>query len=62
MQWLMLITIHMILSLIIRPFNNFGPRQSLRAIIPTIISQTLNKNLKEIKLGNLNVTRDLLYR
>ncbi len=46
---------------IIRPFNNFGPRQSLRAIIPTIISQTLNKNLKEIKLGNLNVTRDFTY-
>ena len=45
---------------IIRPFNTYGPRQSLRAIIPTIISQGVKKN-NEIKLGNLNPTRDFLY-
>ncbi len=45
---------------IIRPFNTFGPRQSLRAIIPTIISQ-IKSGEKEIKLGNLSPTRDLTY-
>ena len=45
---------------IIRPFNTYGPRQSLRAIIPTIISQILAKK-KEIKLGNVLPTRDFLY-
>ena len=45
---------------IIRPFNTYGPRQSARAIIPTIISQILaGKN--QIKLGNLTPTRDLNY-
>jgi len=45
---------------IIRPFNTFGPRQSARAIIPTIITQLLQKkNL--IKLGNLTPTRDFTY-
>ena len=45
---------------IVRPFNTFGPRQSSRAIIPTIISQILSGK-KIIKLGNLNPTRDLTY-
>jgi dTDP-glucose 4,6-dehydratase len=45
---------------IVRPFNTFGPRQSLRAIIPTIITQIL-KNQKTIKLGNLSPTRDFTY-
>ncbi len=45
---------------IVRPFNTYGPRQSARAIIPTIISQLLNGN-KEIKLGDLTPTRDLLF-
>ena len=45
---------------IIRPFNTFGPRQSARAVIPTIISQLLNGNL-EIKLGDITPTRDLLF-
>jgi NAD dependent epimerase/dehydratase len=45
---------------ILRPFNTFGPRQSGRAIIPTIISQLLN-NKKLIKLGNLFPTRDFTY-
>ena len=45
---------------ILRPFNTYGPRQSARAVIPTIISQILSNN-KYIKLGNLNPTRDLNY-
>ena len=44
---------------IIRPFNTFGPRQSFRAVIPTIISQVLNKRI--INIGNLNSTRDFTY-
>ena len=43
----------------VRPFNTFGPRQSARAVIPTIISQCLNED--EIRLGNLHPTRDLTY-
>ena len=45
--------------ILIRPFNTFGPRQSQRAIIPTIISQILSNN--SLELGNLNPTRDLTY-
>ena len=45
---------------IVRPFNTYGPRQSARAIIPTIITQLLNKDLR-IKLGSLSPTRDLTY-
>ena len=45
---------------IVRPFNTFGPRQSARAVIPTIISQALNSN-KDIKLGNLKSSRDFNY-
>lgn len=45
---------------IVRPFNTFGPRQSARAIIPTIITQLLNGK-KEVKLGSLHPTRDLVY-
>ncbi len=44
----------------IRPFNTFGPRQSARAVIPTIASQCL-AGFTEIKLGNLSPTRDLNY-
>ena len=43
---------------ILRPFNTYGPRQSARAIIPTILSQILNNN-SIIKLGNINPIRDL---
>ncbi len=43
-----------------RPFNTYGPRQSARAVIPTIISQIL-KGQKEITLGNLTPTRDLNF-
>ena len=45
---------------IVRPFNTYGPRQSARAIIPTIITQLL-AGQTEIKLGDLSPTRDLLY-
>ena len=45
---------------IARPFNTYGPRQSARAVIPTIITQLLN-NKKEIHLGALHPTRDLNY-
>ncbi|MBI3519741.1 MAG: SDR family NAD(P)-dependent oxidoreductase [Bacteroidetes bacterium] len=45
---------------IVRPFNTFGPRQSARAVIPTIITQLL-AGKTEIKLGALHPTRDLLF-
>lgn len=45
---------------IVRPFNTFGPRQSARAIIPTIITQLLDGKT-EIKLGSLTPTRDFNY-
>jgi len=44
---------------VIRPFNTYGPRQSTRAIIPTIITQALGNN--EIHLGSLEPTRDLNF-
>ena len=44
----------------VRPFNTYGPRQSARAIIPTIISQ-INQDIKEIKLGDISPTRDFNY-
>lgn len=43
-----------------RPFNTYGPRQSARAVIPTIISQLLSGR-REIRLGALSPTRDLTY-
>lgn len=43
----------------LRPFNCFGPRQSTRAVIPTIITQFLRAN--EIRLGNLTPTRDYTF-
>lgn len=45
---------------IIRPFNTFGPRQSARAIIPTVITQ-IAKGAAVIKLGSLHPTRDFTY-
>jgi NAD dependent epimerase/dehydratase len=47
-------------AIIIRPFNTFGPRQSTRAVIPTIISQMI-ENKKKISLGSLNTKRDFTY-
>lgn len=43
----------------VRPFNTYGPRQSMRAVIPTIITQALNGNV--IHLGNLDARRDLTF-
>jgi dTDP-glucose 4,6-dehydratase len=43
----------------VRPFNTYGPRQSARAVIPTIITQALSQS--DIKLGNLETTRDFTY-
>ena len=45
---------------VVRPFNTYGPRQSARAIISSIITQLLSGN-KEIKLGHLFPTRDFLF-
>ena len=45
--------------IIARPFNNYGPRQSTRAIIPTIIRQLLSNS--KINLGNLNTSRDFVF-
>ena len=45
---------------IVRPFNTYGPRQSARAVIPSIIIQLL-KGTNELKLGDLRPTRDLLF-
>ncbi len=46
--------------IIVRPFNTFGPRQSLRAVIPTIITQFVSKN-KNIFIGNINSSRDFNF-
>lgn len=45
---------------IVRPFNTYGPRQSTRAIIPSVITQILTGE-KELKLGNLSPTRDFNF-
>lgn len=44
---------------IIRPFNTYGPRQSDRAIVPTLIAQALTKD--EVEVGNISATRDFTY-
>ena len=44
----------------VRPFNTYGPRQSARAVIPTIITQIAN-GMKQIKLGDLTPTRDFNF-
>jgi len=43
----------------VRPFNTYGPRQSARAVIPTIITQALTQDV--IRLGNLHARRDFTY-
>ncbi|MCH8332774.1 GDP-mannose 4,6-dehydratase [Candidatus Sumerlaeota bacterium] len=45
----------------LRPFNTFGPRQSMRAIVPTILAQALCDDCPEIRLGSLDPIRDLTY-
>lgn len=47
-------------AMILRPFNTYGPRQSLRAAIPTIVLQSIENN-NTIKLGNLNTKRDFTF-
>ena len=46
-----------------RPFNTFGPRQSLRAVIPTLVTQfiSLNNKNNSIKIGNIKTSRDFVY-
>lgn len=45
---------------VVRPFNTYGPRQSARAVIPTIITQ-LKSGFDEIKIGDISPTRDFVY-
>ena len=45
---------------VVRPFNTYGPRQSARAFIPTVIAQILNGQ-RTIRLGNIHPTRDLTF-
>jgi NAD dependent epimerase/dehydratase len=45
----------------LRPFNTFGPRQSARAIIPTLTAQLLNPAIERIRVGNLTPERDFTY-
>jgi NAD dependent epimerase/dehydratase len=45
---------------VVRPFNTYGPRQSARAVIPTIVTQVL-AGVRTLKLGNTAPTRDLTY-
>jgi NAD dependent epimerase/dehydratase len=45
----------------VRPFNTYGPRQSMRAVVPTIITQVLNPECEEIRLGSLDPVRDLTF-
>ena len=45
---------------VVRPFNTYGPRQSARAIIPTVITQILS-GITELKLGNVTTTRDFTF-
>ena len=46
-------------AIIVRPFNTYGPRQSARAVIPTIITQALTQPV--VRLGNLDARRDFTY-
>lgn len=46
---------------ILRPFNTFGPRQSERAVIPTVIRQLLDPTCSTIKVGDISTTRDFTF-
>jgi UDP-glucose 4-epimerase len=46
---------------ILRPFNTYGPRQSERAVIPTVIRQVLDDNAKKIRIGDLTPRRDFTF-
>lgn len=47
-------------AVVLRPFNTYGPRQSLRAIVPTVLAQALS-GAAEIRLGNLDPERDITF-
>jgi UDP-glucose 4-epimerase len=47
-------------AVVLRPFNTFGPRQSLRAVLPTMLSQLL-AGRREVRLGRLDPRRDLTF-
>lgn len=53
------IAVYSLPAVTVRPFNTFGPRQSARAVIPTIITQALASD--EIRLGSLTTTRDFTF-
>ena len=46
---------------VLRPFNTFGPRQSARAVIPTIIAQLIDEGAEQVRLGNSNTRRDFTF-
>ncbi|MBI3397446.1 SDR family NAD(P)-dependent oxidoreductase [Candidatus Woesebacteria bacterium] len=46
---------------IVRPFNNFGPRQTLRAVIPTMITQLISGKTKTVKIGSIKPIRDYTF-
>lgn len=48
-------------AVVVRPFNTYGPRQSMRAVLPTIIVQALSPKVESIRLGSLDPVRDLSY-
>jgi NAD dependent epimerase/dehydratase len=48
-------------AITVRPFNAYGPRQSMRAVLPTIIAQALAKKVEAIRLGATDPVRDLTY-
>jgi len=48
-------------AVILRPFNTYGPRQSEKAVIPSIIRQIIDPNILNISMGNLNTQRDFNY-
>ena len=48
-------------ALCLRPFNTYGPRQSTRAVIPTILAQGISDRCETIRLGNLAAIRDMTY-
>jgi len=52
---------HDVPVVILRPFNTFGPRQSERAVIPTIVRQMLDPACENVQLGDLSTTRDFNY-
>jgi dTDP-glucose 4,6-dehydratase len=46
---------------VLRPFNTYGPRQSMRAVIPTLAAQLLDDDAAEVRVGNISPCRDLTF-